>query len=170
MKFIPRTNVCALQLLLDVGQGDIGDANTTAVALHTLSSLSRNLPASEIFLFPSEDTKSLHSFVPNPITLIMGICDRFWPTAEVEAEYRECTVCRQIMSRGLGLLMNWTANNKDVKQRMISSPVSAAAWNGAQHLDLSALHSKDVIEQERKPLGWKLDGTLVTHAGTCLLV
>ena len=118
-----------MQLLLDVGQGDIGDANTTAAAMHTLSSISRNLPAGEIFLFGAPQAPGQRT--PDPITLVLSIVDRFWPSDALESQYRACRPCRQIMTRGLGFLENLAVNNADVRRHMLGSPAAAAAWIGA---------------------------------------
>ena len=122
----------ALQLSLDVGLGDEGDANTTAAVVGALASLARNLPASETHFFaPESATDGVPSTQPNAITLLLLLCDRFWPSAEMEAEYGRCRPCRQIVARSLGLLTDLASNDNAARLRMKSSASVATAWGGA---------------------------------------
>lgn len=118
-----------MQLALDVGLAEERDANTTAAAVGALAALARNLPVSETLLFPPDDT----STQPNPVTLLLMLCDRFWPTSEQSgAQDKPCRACRQIVTRSLGLLTDVASNDDVARLRIKGSAPVATAWAGAQ--------------------------------------
>jgi hypothetical protein len=121
-----RAFTLVLQLLVDVGLGDEGDANATAAALSALSALTRNLPSAESGLFPADAP----SGGPDPVNLLFALCDRFWTTAELQSQHGGCRECHQIVSRALGLLTSVAANDSGARLRLRHSQSAASAWTG----------------------------------------